>query len=78
MIASKPDVGAELVLDLLAFASLFPASQFEIPYYFNNVMCYLPVCSCLKLSFLLRRRGVYLFSSFPFIQVFISGFPILL
>jgi len=62
MIASKPDVSAELVLDLLAFASLFPASQFENPYYFDNVLCCLPVCSCTKLSFLLRRTwGIFIF-----------------
>jgi hypothetical protein len=35
MIACKPDVSAELVLGLFAFASLFPASQFENPYYFK-------------------------------------------
>jgi hypothetical protein len=35
MTARKPEVSAELVLDLLVFASLFPASQFENPYYFK-------------------------------------------
>jgi hypothetical protein len=35
MTARKPDVSAELVLELLAFASLFPAPQFASPYYFK-------------------------------------------
>jgi len=35
MTARKPDVSAELVLGLFVFASLFPASQFENPYYFK-------------------------------------------
>jgi hypothetical protein len=33
MTARKPDVSSELVLGLLAFASLFPAPQFARPYY---------------------------------------------
>jgi len=35
MIARKPDISAKLVLGLLVFASLFPASKFEKPYYFK-------------------------------------------
>lgn len=35
MTAREPDVSAELVLGLLDFAGLFPASQFENPYYFK-------------------------------------------
>ena len=35
MIACKPDVSAGLVLGLLAFESLFPASQFKKPVLFQ-------------------------------------------
>lgn len=35
MTARKPEVSAELVLGLHTFASSFPASQFENPYYFK-------------------------------------------
>ena len=55
MTARKPKVSAELVLGLLAYASLFPASQYENPYYLKNVIFYLPVWSCTKLPLLLRR-----------------------
>jgi hypothetical protein len=54
MTARKPDVSAEFVLGLLASQACSQRHNLKTRIISNKVMCYLPVCSCTKLSFLLR------------------------